>query len=127
MVGRTIGFRVGALVTGNDTDPAYVAAAASEEGSDGHGMVLRINGAAILCRGANMIPMDNMEARMASNAHAQLVERYAAGGTVAAGNPEHQHGSPTDIMLHYVTWPAMTDDSMPPSFSCMRPPLWDPP
>ena len=32
---RAIGFRVNALVTGNDTVPGYVAAAAHQEGSDG--------------------------------------------------------------------------------------------
>jgi hypothetical protein len=74
---RRIGFRTAALVTGNDTDPAYVAKAASEEGADAHGMYYRINGAAVLMRGGNMIPMDNMEGRYQDGAHVMLVQSAA--------------------------------------------------
>ena len=49
-VTRRIGFRSLALVTGNDTDPAYVRRAASEEGTELHGMFFRINGALIFMR-----------------------------------------------------------------------------
>ena len=42
---RTIGFRTFALVTGNDTDPAWVRKAAHEEGTERHGMYFRVNGA----------------------------------------------------------------------------------
>jgi beta-galactosidase/beta-glucuronidase len=70
---RRLGFRTVALVTGNDTDPEYVKQAAGEEGADSHGMFYRVNGAAILARGGNMIPMDNMEGRFQAGAHAQLV------------------------------------------------------
>lgn len=58
---RTIGFRTIALVTGNDTDPEYVQKNVNSEGSDDHGMMFRVNGAAIWARGANMIPMDALE------------------------------------------------------------------
>jgi len=70
---RTIGFRVVALVTGNDTDPAFVKKAQNLEGSADHGLYFRVNGAAILARGANVIPMDNMEGRYSAAAHEQMV------------------------------------------------------
>ena len=50
--------RVMALVTGNDTDSSFVQRAASEEGTEGHGMMFRVNGAAIAARGANMVRGD---------------------------------------------------------------------
>jgi hypothetical protein len=37
--------------------------AAGLEGSDTHGLYVRVNGAALLARGGNVIPMDNMEGR----------------------------------------------------------------
>jgi hypothetical protein len=55
---RRVGFRTFALVTGNDTDPAYVAAAASEEGTSSLGMFWRVNGAAIMPFGAT--PPDDL-------------------------------------------------------------------
>ena len=54
---RQVGFRHAVLVTGDDTDPAYVARAATEQGTELHGMFFRVNGAPIFARGANMIPM----------------------------------------------------------------------
>ena len=45
---RRVGFRYFALVTGNDTDPAFVAAAKDQEGTESHGMYFRVNGAALL-------------------------------------------------------------------------------
>ena len=77
---RRVGFRVFALVTGNDTDPAYVAAAASQEGTASLGMVWRINGAAIMPRGANMIPMEELEGRLSGAAHRRLVQSAVDGG-----------------------------------------------
>ena len=70
---RLVGFRTVALVTGNDTDPVWVKQAAGSEGSGSHGMMLRINGAAVMARGGNVIPMDNMEARFSAAAHRQMV------------------------------------------------------
>jgi beta-mannosidase len=52
---RKVGFRYVALVTGNDTDAQYVQHAATEQGTELHGMMFRINGAAIFARGANMM------------------------------------------------------------------------
>ena len=60
---RKIGFRYVALATFNDTDPAQVAAGKSKEGTEGFGMFFRVNGAAIFARGANMIPMEELEGR----------------------------------------------------------------
>ena len=48
---RRVGFRYFALVTGNDTDAAYVSQAAKEQGTDSHGMYFRINGAAFWSKG----------------------------------------------------------------------------
>ena len=76
---RVVGFRYAALVTGNDTDPAYVAAAATSEGSSGHGMYLRVNGAVLFSRGANVIPMEELEGRLTDAAHAAMVASAAAG------------------------------------------------
>ena len=53
-----MGFRYFALVTGNDTDPSYVAKARASEGTSEHGMYFRVNGALLWSRGANVIPMD---------------------------------------------------------------------
>eukprot|EP00041_Stephanoeca_diplocostata_P032285 m.1031147 g.1031147 ORF g.1031147 m.1031147 type:complete len:1000 (-) comp24121_c0_seq1:1760-4759(-) len=76
---RRIGFRMFALVTGNDTDPAYVKAKADAQGTDSLGMLWRVNGAVVWSKGANMIPMEEMEGRMAANAHAQLVKNAVDG------------------------------------------------
>ncbi|CAK0819957.1 unnamed protein product [Prorocentrum cordatum] len=75
---RRIGFRFVALVTGNDTDDAYRQKAVDEEGSDAHGMYFRVNGAIIFSRGANMIPMEEIEGWMDAGAHAELVKSAAA-------------------------------------------------
>jgi len=75
---RRIAFRVFALVTCNDTDDAYVAANASADGNDHHGMFFRVNGAAIYSRGANMIPMEEVEGRLDAGAHRILVHSAAA-------------------------------------------------
>lgn len=71
---RKIGFRHVALVTGNDTDASYVAKASKEEGTDGLGMFFRVNGAAIMSKGANMIPMEELEGWMDADAHRILVK-----------------------------------------------------
>jgi beta-mannosidase len=76
---RRIGFRVFALVTGNDTDPAYVAAAAEQDGTSDLGMYFRVNGAAIFSRGANMIPMEELEGRLNADAHRILVQSAVDG------------------------------------------------
>ena len=55
---RRVGFRHFALVTGNDTDPAYIEQSATAEGSGALGMVWKVNGKAVMARGANQIPME---------------------------------------------------------------------
>ena len=47
---RRIGFRYAVLVTGNDTDPSYVNAAATQEGSDGLTFIFRVNGAPVYAK-----------------------------------------------------------------------------
>jgi len=77
---RKVGFRYFALVTGNDTDPAYVARAAQEQGTESHGMYFRINGAAFWSKGSNVIPMENLEGRISGEAHRVMVRSAADGG-----------------------------------------------
>ena len=74
---RRIGFRFVALVTGNDTDASYVAASKGKQGTDHMGMIFRVNGAAIFARGANMIPMEELEGRLSADAHRYLVQSAA--------------------------------------------------
>lgn len=69
-----------ALVTTNDTDTSVVKANATTDGTGTHGMFWRINGAAILSKGANMIPMEELEGRMDAGAHRQLVQNAVDGG-----------------------------------------------
>lgn len=70
---RRIAFRVASLVTGNDTNPEYVKNNQNTDGSDSFGEMWRINGQAIFNRGANVIPMDDMEGRYSALAHRQMV------------------------------------------------------
>jgi hypothetical protein len=77
---RRLGFRVFALVTINDTDTATVRSNASTEGSGTHGMFFRVNGAAIYSRGANMVPMEELEGRMSGASHRILVKSSADAG-----------------------------------------------
>ena len=55
-VSQRVGFRVFALVTGNDTDPEWVVANKNGDGSATHGMYWRVNGAAIFAKGSSMVP-----------------------------------------------------------------------
>ena len=79
---RRIGFRVFAIVTGNDTDPAWVAANTGADGTADPplGMRFRVNGAAIFARGGNLVPLDVLEARNTAASHATLVRSVAEGG-----------------------------------------------
>lgn len=47
------------------------------EGSGSHGMYFRVNGALVLARGANFIPMDQLEGRLSEEAH-RIAVRSAA-------------------------------------------------
>jgi beta-mannosidase len=75
---RRIGFRLAALVTINDTSAEAVKRAATTEGTGNHTLMLRINGAAVAARGANMIPMELMEGRIVPGMHTNLVASAAA-------------------------------------------------
>ena len=71
---RRIGFRVFAIVTGNDTDPS------SLSGVDGSGnitMRFKINGADLWARGANMVMMEELEGRASTAALVQIVQSAA--------------------------------------------------
>lgn len=57
---RRVGFRFFALVTGDDLDPTFVKNNLHGDGSAQNGMFWRINGATVLARGANMIPMEEL-------------------------------------------------------------------
>ena len=73
-VQRRVGFRFFALVTGNDTDPGTL------DGVDGSGaftMRFNVNGAKIFARGANLIPMDEMEGRLSVEAHVAMLQSAA--------------------------------------------------
>ena len=77
---RNVGFRHFAIVTGNDTNPEFVANATGKEGTENLGMLFRVNGFAIFARGANMIPMEELEGRMNAQAHDILVQSAADAG-----------------------------------------------
>eukprot|EP01052_Picozoa_sp_SAG31_P012494 SAG31_NODE_732_length_12494_cov_3.395482_8_plen_316_part_00 len=77
---KRVGFRHFALVTGNDTNAAFVEANKGGDGSGAHGMYWRVNGAAILAKGSSMVPMEELEGRMSADAHYQLVKTAAFGG-----------------------------------------------
>jgi beta-mannosidase len=79
---RRVGFRTLAIVTGNDTDPAWVAANTGADGSADPplGMFFRINGAAIFARGGNLVPLDELEGRNTAASHRALVRSVAEGG-----------------------------------------------
>lgn len=79
---RRIGFRTLSVVTGNDTDPAWVEANSAVDGSADPllGMFFRINGAAILARGGNLVPLDELEGRNTVASHQALVRSVAEGG-----------------------------------------------
>ena len=49
----------------------------SSEGSGQHGMYFRVNGAIVMARGANFIPMDQLEGRQSSEAHKIAVQSAA--------------------------------------------------
>jgi len=71
---RHIGFKFVAYVTGNDTDPGWVAANTGGDGNPNpQGLMVRANGAPLYVAGANMIPMDMMEGRYSAEAVVRLV------------------------------------------------------
>ena len=76
---RMIGFRHVAMVTVNDTDPAIVARATSQDGTGSLTMMFRVNGAPLYARGGNKIPMELLDGRMTAVAHRRLVQSAAEG------------------------------------------------
>lgn len=74
---RLVGFRHFALVTANDSNPAAIAGV---DGSGGFTMRFRVNGASIWSRGANMVPMEELEGRVTDAAHRRLVQSAVDGG-----------------------------------------------
>lgn len=70
---RRIGFRHFAIVTGNDTSVPYVENSVNKTGTSDMGMFFRVNGAAVFARGANMIPMEELEGRSDAAAFERLV------------------------------------------------------
>ena len=86
---QRVGFRSFALVTGNDTDTAWVAANKDGDGSAAHGMYWRVNGAAILAKGSSMVPMEELEGRMSADAQYELVKSAAI--TPPYGYARHLH------------------------------------
>lgn len=76
---RRVGFRFFALVTGNDTDPEYVKDSEGKEGTSDLGMWWRVNGVPVWSRGANMIPMEELEGQLNAEAHRRLVQSAVEG------------------------------------------------
>jgi len=75
---RHVGFRYVVYVTGNDTNPEWVAANTGGDGNpDPQGLLVRANGAPLYIAGANMIPMDMMEGRYSAEAVVRLVRSAA--------------------------------------------------
>jgi beta-mannosidase len=66
-------------VTVNETDEDILSAAiqGKQEGSGQHGMYFRINGAILMARGANFVPMDQLEGRLSEEAHRIAVQSAA--------------------------------------------------
>ena len=74
---RMIGFRTLYLVTGNDTDPSTL------NGTDGQShwtMRVKVNGADVWARGANHVPMTQLEALNGDEGHRRLVRSAVDGG-----------------------------------------------
>ena len=65
-------------VTGNDSDTEFIHRGG--DGSANHTFALRVNGALIFARGANMIPMDELEGRNDAFSHREVVRNAVAGG-----------------------------------------------
>ena len=75
-INTTIAFRSCHLVTIDDTNETLVNQTISShvEGSGTHGMSFRVNGALVWARGANVVPMDQLEGRLTDEAHVLMVQ-----------------------------------------------------
>ena len=79
---RRVAFRTVAVVTGDDTDPAYVEKSKNASGTASHGLFLRVNGAAMWSRGANVVPTEILEGRDTAERQQRLVASAAAAGLI---------------------------------------------
>jgi beta-galactosidase/beta-glucuronidase len=77
---RSVGFRTAHVVTTNDTACANTPSCAAGHGSGEFTMRLKMNGADVWSRGANVIPMDEMEARESAAAYRAMLSHAAAAG-----------------------------------------------
>jgi beta-galactosidase/beta-glucuronidase len=77
---RSIGFRTAYLVTTNDTLCASTPACAKGSGSGDVTMRLKVNGADLWARGANVIPMDEMEGRESALSYRAMIDHAKAAG-----------------------------------------------
>ena len=77
---RRVAFRTVAVVTGDDTDPDYIKRSTNATGTASHGLFLRVNGAAMWARGANVVPTQVLEGRDTAERQQQLVASAAAAG-----------------------------------------------
>ncbi len=77
---RRVAFRTVAVVTGNDTDPDYIKQSTNASGTASHGLFLRVNGAAVWARGANVVPTEILEGRDTAERQQRLVASAAAAG-----------------------------------------------
>jgi len=66
-ISKRIGFRTSAIITTNETETETKNGSEHDDDDDDgtgmHGMYLRINGALVMARGANIIPADQLEGR----------------------------------------------------------------
>ena len=76
---RRLGFRYFSLVTGNETDPDWLREATGRDGSGEHGLYFKVNGVPLYSRGANLIPMDELEGRINDAAYTRLVKSAVQG------------------------------------------------
>ena len=77
---RRVGFRVFHVVTGNDTDALWRATHAEGNGSARMGLRYRVNGEPIFSRGANFIPIDELEGRYRPEILQRLVRSASEAG-----------------------------------------------
>ena len=70
----TVGFRALYLVTADDSAPGSLSGV---DGSGNQTMRLKVNGADVYARGGNIIPMEELEARLSATAYDRMVQSCA--------------------------------------------------
>jgi hypothetical protein len=68
---KRIGFRTVSLIT---DDSSAQTSSSPGDGSGRHGMLFNVNGLSLWCRGANLIPMDQLEGRISHRSYQWAVE-----------------------------------------------------